>query len=88
MNGPSDLRDELEPGAPDGLVSLARRLERERPVPTAAFRGALRRRLLRGSAPRARPARLRLLIVGYAAAGTLLLLAGAAGVAGVGPLGA
>ncbi len=88
MNGPRDVRDDLEPGAPDELVGLARRLERERPVAPAAFRGELRRRLLLGTQTRARPARLRLLIAGYAAAGTLLLLAGAAGVPGIGPLGA
>jgi len=37
---------------------------------------------------RSRPERLRLLIAGYAGAGTVLLLAGAASVAGIGPLGA
>jgi hypothetical protein len=82
------IRQDLEPGAPDELVSLAERLERERPVPAAAFRGELRRRLLLGVNARTRPARLRLLIAGYAGAGSLLLLAGAASVAGVGPLGA
>jgi hypothetical protein len=82
------IRQDLEPGTPDELVSLAERLERERPVPAAAFRGELRRRLLLGVNARTRPARLRLLIAGYAGAGSLLLLAGAASVAGVGPLGA
>jgi hypothetical protein len=83
-----DIRPDLEPGAPDELVSLAERLERERPVPAAAFRGELRWRLLFSADARTRPARLRLLIAGYAAAGSLLLLAGAASVAGAGPLGA
>lgn len=83
-----DIRLDLEPGTPDELVSLAERLERERPVPAAGFRGELRRRLLFGADARSRPARLRLLIAGYAAAGSLLLLVGAASVAGVGPLGA
>jgi hypothetical protein len=83
-----DIRDDLEPDAPEELIRLAERLDRERPVPTAAFRGDLRRRLLAGGAAHRRPARLRLLISGYATAGTLLLLVGAASVAGVGPLGA
>ena len=88
MTEPRDIRQDLEPGAPDELVGLAERLERERPVPAAAFRGELRRRLLLGVDARTRPSRLRLLIAGYAGAGSLLLLAGAASVAGVGPLGA
>jgi hypothetical protein len=83
-----DIRQDLEPGAPDELISLAERLERERPLPTTAFRGELRRRLLFDPSARARPARLRLLIAGYAGAGSVLLLAAAASVAGVGPLGA
>jgi hypothetical protein len=88
MNDPRDVRLDLEPDAPNELVSLAERLERERPLPAAAFRGELRRRMLFDPAARSRPARLRLLIAGYAGAGSLLLLAGAASVAGVGPLGA
>jgi hypothetical protein len=81
MTGP-----ELE--LPDELARIARRLEDERPVPAAAFRGELRARLLRRPAPDRRPARLGALILGYAAAGCLLLLAGAASAAGLGPLGA
>ena len=83
-----DIRDDLEPQAPEELVRLAERLAIERPLPTAAFRGELRRRLLAGGAHRARPRRLRALISGYATAGALLLLTGALSVAGVGPLGA
>lgn len=56
-------------------------------MPTAAFRGDLRRRLLAGEFARSRPARLRLLIAGYASAGSALLLFGGAGAAGIGPLG-
>lgn len=88
MSERRDIRQDLEPGAPDELVRLAERLEHERPVPAASFRGELRRQLLFGMDARTRPARLRLLIAGYAGAGSLLLLAGAASVAGVGPLGA
>jgi len=88
MSAGRDIRADLEPGAPDELVRLAERLERACPVPSAAFRGALRHRLLAGQGPSARPARLRLLITGYASGGALLLLIGAAGAAGLGPLGA
>jgi hypothetical protein len=88
MTPDHDIRADLEPGVPDELILLAERLERDRPAPTAMFRGDLRRRLLAGGATRSRPARLRLLISGCAMAGTLLLIVGAASAAGVGPLGA
>jgi hypothetical protein len=84
-----DIRADLEPDVSEELIRLAERLERERSVPSAAFRGAVRRHLLlAGQASRPRPARLRLLIAGYAIAGCLLLLVGGASAAGVGPLGA
>jgi hypothetical protein len=83
-----DIRADLEPGVSEEVVRLSERLERERPVPSAGFRGDLRRRLLGGQALHPRPARLRVLIAGYAAAGSLLLLLGAVSAAGVGPLGA
>jgi hypothetical protein len=83
-----DIRGDLEPGAPEELILLAERLSHERPVPAAAFRGTLRRRLVPGTVPHTRPARLRLLIAGYAGAGSTLLLIGAASAAGIGPLGA
>ena len=82
------IQDDLEPGISDDLVRLAERLDAERPIPSAAFRGELRRHLLAGQLSRSRPARLRLLIAGYVGAGSVLLLAGAASVAGLGPLGA
>lgn len=88
MSASRDVRADLEPGAPDELIHLAERLDDERPVPSAAFRGTLRRRLLAGGSPHARPARLRLLVTGYAGAGCTLLLLGAASAAGIGPLGA
>ena len=86
---PRDVRADLEPDAPAELVRLAERLQRERPVPSAGFRGELRRSLLGGtpSAP-LRPARLRALITGYATSGATLLLIGALSAAGAGPLGA
>lgn len=88
MTNGRDIRDDLEPGAPEHLVRLAERLERERPVPSAGFRGELRRHLLTAGGAYSRPARLRLLITGYAGAGSALLLVGAASAAGLGPLGA
>lgn len=83
-----DIRLDLESDAPDELVMIAERLLCERPVPAAAFRGQLRRHLFGGAHARSRPPRLRMLIAGYAGAGSLLLLAGVASVAGVGPLAA
>lgn len=88
MTPGGDIRSDLEPDAPDELVRLAERLQRERPVPAAGFRGELRRLLLAGGASHARPRRLRALITGYATGGSLLLLAGALSAVGVGPLGA
>jgi len=88
MSTDRDIRADLEPGTPEELIRLAERLEHERPVPSAAFRGDLRRRLLAGTRAHSRPARLRLLIAGYASTGSLLLLAGAASAAGIGPLSA
>lgn len=72
--------DELE----RDLHDLASRLESERPVPGAAFRGDLRRRLLSSPGSGA-PARLRLMISAYAGSGAALLAIAAVGVAGMGP---
>lgn len=88
MSANRDIRIDLEPGASEELIHMAERLERERPVPSAGFRGDLRRRLISGDASRSRPARLRARIAGYAGAGSFLLLVGAASAAGLGPLGA
>jgi hypothetical protein len=71
------------------LDPIVRRLETERPVPRAAFRGELGRELrARMDATPARPHRLRLLIATYAGSGTFLLAVAAVGLAGVGPLSA
>jgi hypothetical protein len=83
-----DVRFDLEDDSPDEILALAERLQRERPAPRAAFRGDLRRRLVAGGSHFARPQRLRALIVGYAAGGSLLLLVGALSAAGAGPLAA
>lgn len=65
-------------GAPD--KDLADRLGIGRPVPGAAFRGALGRRLAErdpGYGPR--PERLRLMVAGYLGAGGLLIALAALG---------
>jgi hypothetical protein len=68
---------------------IVARLEAERPVPRAAFRGDLRRSLLAGAERRpAAPQRLRLMISVYAGAGAALLAIAAVGLLGAGPLGA
>ena len=91
MTGDEEIRAELEPGIPedeaDALVQLARRLQIERPVPSAAFRGMLRRRLVGEDPPRGRPSRLRLLVAAYLGSGAVLLALAATGVAGAGPFG-
>lgn len=71
----------------NGLEQIAARLEAERPVPRAAFRGELRRALL-GSAERRplEPPRLRLMIAGFTGSGAGLLAIAAVGLAGLGPL--
>jgi hypothetical protein len=78
--------DDFEPGIPaderERLERLASRLVGDRPVPRPAFRGDLRRRIVR--APQAR--RLRLRVVGYLVSGAALLAIAAFGVNGVGPL--
>lgn len=71
-NGPT----ELDPVDQD----LAERLRMARPVPGAAFRGALSRRLAEqdpGYGPR--PDRLRLMVAGYLGAGGVLIALAALG---------
>lgn len=70
------------PDAPD--PELEDRLARERPVPLAAFRGALGRYLVArdpGYGPR--PPQLRAMIAAYVASGLLLMLAGTLQATGV-----
>jgi hypothetical protein len=93
MNGAKDVRRDLEPGMDPAeaaaLVELGERLHAARPVPSAAFRGDLRRRLLgRAGRPGSVPGRLRLWIAANGAAGGILLAVAAASVAGLGPLAA
>ena len=72
---------------PEGLDPIVARLESERPVPRPAFRGELRRALLRNAEQRpSAPRRLRLMIPAFAGSGALLLAIAAIGLAGAGPL--
>jgi hypothetical protein len=77
-----------EPQFDPELEDLASRLEAERPVPRAAFRGELRRNLLANYRTHAAPRRLRLMISAYAGSGAALLVVATVGLAGVGPFGA
>lgn len=77
--------DETEAAA---LLATAHLLASSRPLPSAAFRGALRRHLMASSTLPTRPARLRLLIASYTGAGSFLLAVAAWGAAGAGPLAA
>ena len=84
-----DLGTDVAPGEPQALLELADRLERERPIPDASFRGELRRGLLtRATSHSARPNLLGALIGAYSGSGILLLAIAVLGVAGVGPLAA
>jgi hypothetical protein len=76
-------------GESSELVEVARRLERERPVPRAGFRATLRRTLLDAQRERG-PSRgkVRLQIAAFAGTGGALLAIAALGVSGVGPLAA
>jgi hypothetical protein len=86
--------DDFEPGLPaeerDALIRIAAQLEGERPIPAAAFRGDLRRRLVVGDgqrfASRFGLAGTRRLAFASLASGAALLLLAAAGLAHVGPL--
>ena len=93
MTGEREHQDAFDPGlhpqeSPE-LLQLTERLEDERPVPRASFRGELRRQLLKAAERHvAWPRRLRFLVSAYAGSGAALLAIAALGVAGVGPLAA
>jgi hypothetical protein len=84
---PDDLDPSLSPREKAALESMALRLDDERPLPAAAFRGDLRRRLERATDGSLLASRTRRrLALGYVATGALLLALATAGLAGVGPL--
>jgi hypothetical protein len=79
VTDPPDIEGQLEP--PDR--AFGERLQTERAVPGAGFRGALGRHLaLRDPGYGPRPARLRLIASAYLGAGAVLLALGALQAAG------
>jgi hypothetical protein len=74
------MTEELDP--------IAQRLQSERLVPSAGYRGELRRRLVSTQEAGSDPPRLGLLIGIYAALGVVLLAIAVVGLAGAGPLAA
>ena len=77
------------PDEQEALTLIADRLEQGRPVPSAGFRGELRRTLL--AAPRRSSTikqRYRLWAVSYVGAGAVCLAIAAIGLAGAGPFAA
>jgi hypothetical protein len=86
MTEPTDIREDLEPGAPGELVELGERLIAARPLPSPAFRGELGRHLAARARRRLSPGRLRALVVVYAGSGVALLIVAALGAAGAGPI--
>lgn len=93
MSDPTPHHDPAPLGDPADspeLRELATRLERERPVPSAAFRGNLRRALLAERQRRVPVLRshYRLVATSYACVGVFALVVAALGVAGSGPFAA
>ena len=88
MSDPHDTAGDAESERSQDLARLAQRLRQARPVPTPAFVARVRRAVIdTGTSEIETPSRLRARIAAYALAGTLLLLLGVLGAAGVGPLG-
>jgi hypothetical protein len=78
-----------DPSEQPDLREIAARLERERPRPSAEFRGDLYERLATPRATRPRIAwRPRALVAAYGASGLLLMVVPAVGLAGLGPFAA
>ena len=75
-------------GRDAGAERTTARLEYERAVPRAAFRGELRRHLFALRRPATPPRRLGLLIAGYLGSGIALLTVTAIGLLGAGPFAA
>ena len=85
----SHIRPDLDPDDPVEIEQPGLDLLARRPVPRPAFRGELRRRLLRSPyATRARPSHLWVRVAALAGSGGLLLVLGLLGVAGSGPFAA
>lgn len=82
--------DPLDPELPseerEALQAFGHRLRRDRPVPRAAFRGNLGRRLATHPSAATRPRRLWGWVTASAASGLGLLAVAALGIVGAGPL--
>ena len=87
MNDRHDLEPDLTPEEQAAFTEMSERLERDRPLPRASFRGDLRRSLLTGSRSptTAAAGRWRVLVATYSGLGALLLAVAAVGLGGVGP---
>ena len=90
MASPQDeiFEPDIDPAERGSLTKLMNRLEGERPLPSPAFRGNLRRSVLRDRARGPEVPRLRRLALSCAASGTFLFAVAVAGVSGLGPLAA
>src|SRR4051794_13539620 len=91
---PGGISDELRPyvdrAEAEAFDRLGRRLEQDRPVPSPAFRAELRAQMATMSEqqrPEWRPRNLRLAVAAYVASGAFLLVLGALGISGAGPIG-
>lgn len=86
-------REDFEPTLPpeehEALLLLVARLEHERPVPSAGFRGVLRRRLTAAPSRASSPGRrFHLWVVSYMSAGAACMAVAAIGLLGTGPFAA
>ncbi len=70
---------------PEDLVDIDQLLMERRPIPSPVFRGEARRSLLSGESTWTERGRVRALIFGYAATGSLLLSIVGIGIVGIGP---
>ena len=81
-----ELRPYVDSAESEALDRVGERLERERPIPSPAFRSELGVRLSSRREPW-RPRRLGLAVAAYAGSGLLVLTVAALGLGGTGPLG-
>ena len=91
MSDQHDFDPSVSPQERERLAEFADRLEKERPLPRAAFRGDLRRLLTtgrRGDSVLVKASRWRVLVGAYSGLGALLLAVAALGLVGAGPFGA
>jgi hypothetical protein len=85
MTDESNLEPTISAAEREALTLLGERLERERPVPSAGFRGQLRRRLMTDSIRSSARLPFRLWAASYMGAGAACLVVAAIGLIGAGP---